>query len=204
MRSFSHWTPRYLADRFKLALYETTHRGSPWLTKDMVEILAKRLRPDNAGLEWGAGRSTIWFARRVGRLVSIEHDESWHQQVSHNIMKNGLLNVDCFLCKDENEYAKGRDVPPESLDFILIDGIARDQCAVTAISLLKPGGMLIVDNSNWYLPGMSRAPHSRRPPQGAASQTWELFLREVKGWHSIWTTNGVWDTTLWIKPYAGS
>jgi hypothetical protein len=59
---------------------------------------------------------------------------------------------------------------------------------------------VIVDNSNWYLPCNSHSPNSRRPHEGPASAIWQLFLSEVKDWHCLWTTNGVTDTTLWVKP----
>jgi predicted O-methyltransferase YrrM len=169
----------------------------------MIDILSFWLQPEDRGLEWGSGRSTIWFAKRVTHLISVEHNEVWYRKVSDQLREDCIRNVGYYLCQRESEYVRAAEEASEkTLDFILVDGIARDQCAVKAVSLLKPGGILIIDNSNWYLPGLSYAPNSRRPHQGTASATWEMFLGGVKSWRSIWTTNGVWDTTLWIKPHA--
>src|SRR3990170_3194013 len=113
MRSFRHWTPRYLMNRLRLMGYEAVHRDAPWLTKDMVGILASWFHPDDRGLEWGSGRSTIWFAKRVSRLISIEHDDLWYQKISARLMENKLSNVDYRLCKEEHKYVTSQDSSPE-------------------------------------------------------------------------------------------
>jgi hypothetical protein len=46
------------------------HPDVPWLTRQAVEILEDWLKPGYVGLEWGSGRSTLWFARRVSHLTS--------------------------------------------------------------------------------------------------------------------------------------
>ena len=33
-----------------------------------------------------------------------------------------------------------------------------------------------------------------------ATAGWAEFLDKVAAWRCIWTTNGVWDTVIWIKP----
>lgn len=74
MRSYRHWTPRYLRDRFGVMLFQRRHPDAPGLSPEAVSLLSTLLEPTHAGLEWGSGRSTIWFARRVAELVSVEHD----------------------------------------------------------------------------------------------------------------------------------
>src|SRR5436309_14146462 len=111
----------------------------------MVKILGSWLRPGDSGLEWGSGRSTLWFAKRVDRLLSIEHDEYWHRRISSQILENGIHNVDYRLCLKESEYISSADhLPRESLDFVLVDGIGRDRCAMAALPLLKSGGSLVL------------------------------------------------------------
>ncbi|WP_261556537.1 hypothetical protein [Frankia tisae] len=60
--------------------------------------------------------------------------------------------------------------------------------------------MLIVDNANWFLPSRSRSPNSRRAAEGAAGQVWTAVLKAIQDWRSIWTSNGVWDTTIFFTP----
>lgn len=201
MRSFRHWTPRYIYHRLGLMVYERTHPDTPWLTQASVDILENWLKPGDRGIEWGSGRSTIWFAERVGSLVSVEHNPVWHKQVATELKRKGLRNVEYHLCEDEQQYCTvAEKFPLESFDFCLVDGEERDQCALAAISLAKPGGIVIADNCNWYLPTHSHSPFSRRPAQGPYTEKWAAYLDCVKGWRQIWTTNGVSDTALWVKP----
>jgi len=199
-RRFRHWTPRYIVNRITLIAYERMHPDCPWLTRTMIEILASWLRPDDRGLEWGSGRSSLWFAERVNYLISVEHNESWYRKINSQLKEKKLENVDYRFYSDRLQYVSFTDqLPAKSFDFVLVDGIERDRCALAAISLLKDGGILIIDNSNWYLPGESRSPYSRRFSDGAASESWQSFSKKVSGWRCIWTTNGVTDTALWVK-----
>jgi predicted O-methyltransferase YrrM len=201
VRSFRHWTPRYLIDRIALMAYERQNPEAPWLTATSVRILESWLRPEDRGLEWGSGRSTLWIAKRVKTLISIEHDEAWYRRVLARISEQRVENVDYRYRSDELSYLETtKDIPAASLDFVLVDGIARDHCALIAIDCLRPGGLLIVDNGNWYLPCESRAPGSRRAASGAASVLWAKFLIRTHDWRRIWTTNGVTATVLLMKP----
>lgn len=87
------------------------------------------------GWEWGSGRSTLWFARRLAFLTSIESDPVWFEQVRG--MVSGLSNVELRLVPLEhpNEETYAFDypvlpanaaaieaVPDASLDFVVVDG----------------------------------------------------------------------------------
>ena len=201
MRKFKHWTPRYIYHRLSLSLYQWRYPDAPWLVREMVDILEQWLKPTDRGIEWGSGRSTIWFAARVGSLVSVEHDAVWYERVRAELKHKGLQNVEYHLCEDEADYRRVvKTLSPESFDFCLVDGIARDDCALAAVSLIKPGGIIVVDNCNCYLPTNSRSPYSRRPEQGCYTEKWSTYLDQVREWRHIWTSDGVCDTGLWMKP----
>jgi len=201
MRKFRHWTPRYIYDRLGLMFYQRRHPNAPWLSRAMVEILGNWLKPGDRGLEWGSGRSTIWFAERAGYLVSVEHNPGWYQRVTAELKRKGLQNVEYHLCEEPRQYCSvAEKFPLGSFDFVLVDGEERDQCALAAISLVKPGGIVVVDNCNWYLPKDSRSPYSRKPCEGAYTEDWAVFWKQVEDWRHVWTTNGVFDTGLWVKP----
>jgi SAM-dependent methyltransferase len=203
LRQFRHWTPRYIFDRLGLMVYQRRRPSTPWLGHEMVRILENWLLPDDRGFEWGSGRSTIWFAERVGSLVSVEHNPDWYRLVNARLKIKGLKNVEYHLCEDELEYRRvASQYPSESFDFILVDGLARDECALAAISLVKPGGIVVVDDCNRYLPTQSRSPFSRRPEQGPDTELWATYQDSVNGWRRIWTTNGVTDSGLWVRPAA--
>src|SRR5438093_547044 len=104
MRTIKHWTPRYIFDRLHQIAYQWRYPDSPWLTELMVNILGSWLRPGDSGLEWGSRRSTLWFAKRVDRLLSIEHDEYWHRRISSQILQKAIHNVEYRLCLKDSEY----------------------------------------------------------------------------------------------------
>lgn len=208
MRSFRHWSPTYLVNRLALAYDERQQPDNPWLTKTAVEFLDEWLKETDEGLEWGSGRSTVWLAQRSKHVVSVEHHEGWcskvrellsEKRVAHKVRyehkPDGVENsATCAYVQVANEFAT------ESLDFCLVDGVARDHCALASLDKLKPGGLLIVDNINIYYPNpKSTAPHSRKGDDFASAE-WRQLHETVRHWRRFWTTNGVTETAFWVKP----
>ncbi len=206
-RRVSHLTPRYALDLALVVAFERRHPGAPWLTREAISILGQALRPSDRGLEYGSGRSTRWFAVRTAGLISIEANPVWFGSVQAQLTSADLAGrVDYRLIPaDETRQpdphraaylAAAEGLPSTSLDYVVVDGIYRDACALRAVRLVKPGGFLIVDNINWYVPSPSRSPLSARR---VASSSWDEFLRLVGDWRLIWTSTGVTDTGLWIR-----
>jgi predicted O-methyltransferase YrrM len=182
--------------------FERANPTYPWLTPASIELLSTLLKPTDSGLEWGAGRSTLWFSQRIKHLISVEHDPAWFSKVQK--MVEASPNVDLRHKPDAESYAGVTDeFAPESLDFVLVDGeLARDECAHRAIPLLRPGGLLVLDNANRYIPNMSIGPASRRPGDNSRfdAASWDRFLERVASWRHIWTDSGCSSTAIWIKP----
>jgi hypothetical protein len=208
-RRIRHLTPRYIWNRSLEKIYRWMHPDVPWLTKTANTFLETYLQSSDCGWEYGSGKSTIWFARRVKYLTSVEHDPRWFERVSIRLDKNKLLNVDYLLRprepgvseKDMPAYVQGLvEVEDESLDFIIIDGIFRDHCALIAQEKIKPNGILIIDNANLFLPCRSHSPNSRSYSQGPKGEKWSEFLKKVSNWRYFWTSNGVSDTVIYFKP----
>lgn len=200
MRNLKHISLRYVRNRSLVWLYEKQNPEAPWITREMRFILEDLLKPTDCGIEWGSGRSTAWFAKRVGRLTSIEDNKEWFERVRVMLIEKGLEGkVDYRLRPEGESYpAVADEIPDDSLDFALVDGQLRNQCALRILPKIKPSGLLVVDNANWFLPS-PRGTHS----PSALSQTdreWESINRRLAIWRCIWTSNGVTDTALWIKP----
>ena len=205
----SHRTPRYVYHRTRQFLYERAHPGDPWLTPAAIGLLERLLRPVDRGAEFGSGRSTLWFAARVAALTSVEHDRRWHETVTARLRERGQANVEYILAVPDQPMERGGDsayarnalaFPDASLDFALVDGHYRDYSAKFILPKIKPGGMLIIDNVNWYLPCRSKSPNSRTAELGPAAGAWAEVGRELAAWRTIWTSSGVWDTAIFIKP----
>jgi hypothetical protein len=115
----------------------------PWFTYPAIDFLEPRLQPQWTVLEWGAGNSTLWWARRVKRVLSIEHDPAWHRIISTHLPANATIALAC----NEDDYVRAVD-PVEKFDLIVIDGEHRNRCARRAIELAGPQTVIVFDNSD--------------------------------------------------------
>lgn len=143
-------------------LYQRLHPNDPWLSPKAIRFIDRALVADGLGLEWGSGRSTTWLARRVARLISVEHDPEWFHFVERRV--EGLPNVDLrFVPLDHPTAQTGErrydptpgyvrvaeELADESVDFVLVDGPYRQPCVAAALPKLRPGGLLAIDNTDW-------------------------------------------------------
>lgn len=199
-------TPRYLTDRLSEKLNRTRQaKDVPWITPDAIAALSTLLLPTDTGLEFGAGSSTTWFAERTRSVVSIEPSQQWYDAVRGKLAAQGLDNVDLRYMPAGDDVHEHRaavlaamdDFGDEGLDYVFVDGLYRDVEAQRATKVVRSGGLIIVDNVNTYLPGPGRSPWRVSEP---ATPAWQEFADTVAGWRHIWTTSGVWDTAIWIKP----
>ncbi len=202
----THRTPRYVFDRLRELIFQKRNPDAPWLGPQAVRTLEHLLKPENSGLECGAGRSTLWLAKRVHFLESWEEDAGWLDKVAGQMRSRGIENVALKKvdATPENYLQLVADIPENSLDFALVDSEnARDVLCLALVSRIKNGGFLMLDNANWFLPSASRAPHSRTLEQGPAHMHWQEFLEAVAGWQVLWTSSGVTDTAFFIRPITG-
>jgi hypothetical protein len=175
---------------------------APWLTQRANELLDQLLVPTHdIGIEWGSGRSTAWFGKRLKHLTSIEHEPRWYDAVRGQIA--GLTNVDYQLLdapdSDDSPYVTVIDrFADASLDFALVDGVLRERCIMAVLPKIAVGGILCLDNAGWYLDRPSHGPGNRHG-KGPLLPIWGQFERRVSGWRHIWTTSGLSDTALWIR-----
>jgi len=210
-RTYRHWTPRYIVNRLAYAWHQRRAPDEPWLTPRAVELLEVCIGPNDIGLEWGSGRSTLWFAQRVARLTSIEHNPAWYEWVKSRLQERGCQHVDYQLAPLDG--ASGAGVPPyveagaggeASVDFALVDGQLRDLCTEVAMSRLRPGGLLVIDNAEQYFPRRTHSPSSMLRTKREPSPKWARLREELATWRCVWTSNGICDTALFAKPAAAA
>jgi len=201
-RPRKHWTPRYVLDRLTLAAWEATHPDRPWLTPRAVDFLEDWVRADDVVVEFGSGRSTRWFADRAREVVSVEHDSAWYERVKSDLHQRGMTNVRSFLAPETVDgYVGAADAAlVGKADVILVDGQLRDACARWALGRIRPGGLLVIDNANWYLPSRSHAPASVSIDGAPASDVWKDVWNEVARWRRAWMNNGITETLLLFAP----
>ena len=132
----------------------------PWIVPAGIGWLRRRIRSDWVVLELGAGRSTPWFARRAGQVLSFEDIEFWVDETRSRLRMLGLENVELRHRPVEKLAAEVDSLPNASFDLVAMDFL--ESPTVTRIDVLKPamtkvrpGGYLLLDDSD--RPGYSEA-----------------------------------------------
>ena len=119
----------------------------PWITYGAIYFLMERILKEHSVFEYGSGNSTLWFAERAGRIISIEHDKYWYQKLGEKTAN--LSNVEYKLL----DLASG-DYESEILnynsefDILFIDGRNRVKCAKTSLKALNDKGVIIWDDTS--------------------------------------------------------
>ena len=162
-------------------------RTIPWLTEQAIAFLDTYLSstPNPRVLEFGCGGSTVWLQSRVEQLVSVEHNPEWHTKVSVVVGDN----VDLRLAgRPYHGICDG--LPAEHFDLVLVDGRDRVRCAQSAIHVLKPGWVLMLDNAE-------RAGYQ---PVFRLAAGWPRTDTVQEGPDSLGFHYPNWQTTWWVKP----
>jgi len=177
--------------------------GIPWLTYPAVSWLRRHVTRKMSVFEYGSGGSTIFFARRAREVVSVEHDPAWQALTERALEELQLRNVSYLLREPSagangsyastdpvyhglsfEAYVKSIDLHHDgTFDLVVVDGRARPACVIRAIPKVKPGGYLLLDDSDrpHYSEGITAlAGNSRLDFRGVAPYKTET------GQTSIW------------------
>jgi hypothetical protein len=122
----------------------------PWISYRAINYLDRLLSPTWNVLEFGAGMSTAWLASRCALVISIESNKMWYDAVSHMLTRQHISNVDLRLANSD-DYHILAGIGDGFFDFALVDGINRDKCMRTALSKVKRGGYVFLDNSDQFV-----------------------------------------------------
>ncbi len=216
------WTPT-LASDFP-AWYASNRQGrtpiedeEPWITIPALKFIETRVMGIGNVLEWGSGGSTIFYARRAAKVVSIEHDRCWNVKVKDEINRLALGNIESYLVEPQLRADGGTSDPVDPADYgsdadefrrhefsryvatidslqsrfdlISIDGRARPACLAHAVPWVADGGYLLLDNSdrNYYFTHLP-----------SVLQNWPRF--DFPGPYKHSGQFGM--TTIWHKPAA--
>jgi hypothetical protein len=119
----------------------------PWFTFGAIYFLNDRLQKEHAVFEYGSGHSTIWFSSRVKQIISVEHDETWYEQMKEPFRK--YHNIE-YLLKDLGSSGYQKEILnyANAFDLIVLDGRQRVECCLNCLPALKKDGIIIWDNSD--------------------------------------------------------
>jgi SAM-dependent methyltransferase len=145
----------------------------PWFAYAAIDFLEGHLKPNMTVCEYGSGGSTLFFARRVKSVFSIEDNAQWFEEVSDQVRARSIGNVTMKLCPWDFKNAAGfenseylNSMPEERFDVILIDGSEewtriRPICFEKAQTRVKKNGIIVVDDS-WRYPEIRQRHAAKR------------------------------------------
>ena len=104
----------------------------PWTTYSYIEFIKTYLQPGMLMFEYGTGNSTLFYAKYVNRLISVEHNENWYKKIKAELPDNCKLILndvksDAYICPNELKENK--------FDVIVVDGRRRNDGAAPAAFL---------------------------------------------------------------------
>lgn len=156
--------PRSLIKKIQGEIWSFFNPDKPWLSPKAIDYCEEILQPSMTIFEWGSGRSTLWFSKRVSKVISVEHHKGWYEKIqkiaSQQLNQNVELKfVDLDHPESEPSHARYVVLPRyvkeidntdvKNFDLVVIDGAYRMACVIKAIPKVKPGGFMMIDNSNW-------------------------------------------------------
>ena len=155
--------------------YRVLFPSNPFYTPGAVRYISKYLNPEMKLFEWGAGISSVWYARRIGEYIAVEHNEQWFNRVQISLRNKGLSSAKLLFAPEKQtgrkygwqnewryydqinecpqntelkDYIFSIDAYPDAyFDVIVIDGRERIPCLLHARDKLNQHGILIFDDS---------------------------------------------------------
>jgi len=159
------------------------HNGEPipWLTYPAIEYINQYNLKEMSVFEFGSGNSSRFWAKKAKKVISIENDIKWFTYVKNYISGN----QDIYLKTDKISYVNMLQELGLKYDIIIVDGEWRSACVEKAVDYLEEGGMIIIDNSDWY------------PESNNLLRSKGFFQIDFNGFGPI--NNICWTTSIFIK-----
>ena len=157
----------------------------PWFSYPAIEFLARLDLSEKSVFEYGCGNSTRYWGRRAASVVSVEHVPEYYALIAPQLPANCDLSLRAPAENYIGALARAnQDRGGRGFDVIVIDGHSRVRCAEHAAEHLAPGGMIILDNAEWFPEaaahlrgaGLIEVTFSGFAPIGEATQTTTLFF----------------------------
>lgn len=120
-------------------------RPLPWMNYAVIDFLEKRLKPDFSVFEYGSGFSTLFYARQVSTVFSVEDNPYWFERMKPQMPENVVVTLQP---KDENgQYCRSILHAKNEFDLVVIDGRDRINCIPHSVARLKDRGVILLDDS---------------------------------------------------------
>lgn len=125
----------------------------PWFTHGFLDILKTWDLKNKTVLEYGGGKSSVWWANKCKAVYTIETNAEWLEYINFVLLHNH--NFKSFHRQvnegDQSQVDYYTELPEGcEPDIVVIDGVLRHECLLKALTLKRP---LIVIHDNWQQDG---------------------------------------------------
>jgi len=194
--NFSLWLHLNLWFRDRILQKNTMDSAFPWINYSTIQFMHHIVSKGTKVLEFGAGGSSLFFLERKANLISIEHQAEWINEVQKRASKKQLMRWSHHLISSSQHSSSVpladhyllalKNIADSSIDLVVVDGRHRVESVKRAMAKVKPGGSLILDNSN-------------RPEY---AETFELLLgwKLLETWSITNFSEFVTPAAIWTKP----
>jgi hypothetical protein len=116
----------------------------PWFNYACIDFVGRFLiqRPSSV-FEWGSGYSSLFFRTYAANVRSCEDNKEWFERIQ-NLAVKGIYQ-ELVYRPSKVEYI---NEITGMFDLIVVDGSHRAECLKVAPNHLKPGGIILLDNSD--------------------------------------------------------
>jgi len=138
--------------------------GLPWFSLPAIKYLDRTIKPGSAVFEFGSGGSTVYFASKHCTVDAVEDSADWCKLVADELSRRDLPPANLTVCPfdffepesfRESDYFNRLSTLGRKYDVIVVDGTeesvqVRRACLLEAEKFIKPGGIIILDDSWRY------------------------------------------------------
>lgn len=117
----------------------------PWFSYPAIEYIQGLDLSEMTVFEFGSGYSSVYWGRWAKSLTSVEVNQEWKERIDPLLSQTARI----ILCSKE-KYPESIDNTSDNYDIIVIDAQQRLECAKHAVSRLKAGGFIILDDANLH------------------------------------------------------
>ncbi len=122
----------------------------PWMTYPFIDFIPSKLNRNTTIFEFGCGSSTLFFAKKVKKIIALESNPRWFDIMSRKLFEFEIKNVELILMPDaleNSDYENFAKNSSQKFDFIFIDSLKRFECAKNSISAINIDGAIVLDDS---------------------------------------------------------
>lgn len=192
--------PRLLASLPQWLRDSTSPLGDPrvpWWPAGVADVVSEGLPKGAEVFEFGGGGSTHWLIAQGAKVTTVENDVAWFTRINSDLQARArIILCEARTAGNIRSQVDGRyydayvaaidSFDDDSFDLVIVDGRARLECCQAAFPKVKPGGRLLLDDS-------------QRPRYSAAAELFAGWQRvDVRGLKRRETA--VVQTSIWTKP----